>query len=316
MEIAPLRAIPGLPGPVARIALGTANLSVARRDAAFELLDAFVELGGTLIDTAMRYGNGESESVIGDWLRSRPEAARRVSILTKGAHPDEQWRSRMTPEVIAADASASLERLGVDHVALYLVHRDDTDVPAGEIIDALDEHVRTGRAARVGVSNWTVPRLREAVEWAAANHRPPIAISSSFLALAEPTAFPWAGCVSARDEATLAWHADSGVPLLAWSSQAAGFFADGFDPARSPEAASTYDTSANRERRDRARELGRERGKSAAQIALAWVLGEPSAPIAVAGARTPAALADAFESLHMPLTPAERRWLATGTSDR
>ncbi len=312
VTLQPLRSIPGLAEPVARIALGTVNVDEARRDASFAVLDAFVELGGTLVDTAMRYGNGASERVIGAWLRARPEAARPVAILTKGAHPADDWTSRMTPAVIAADMAGSLQRLGVDRVALYLVHRDDEAVPVGEIVDALDEHVRAGRARAIGVSNWTPARLDAAIAWSATHGRAPIATSSSFLGLAGPDAFPWPGCVSARDLATLAWHAASEVPLLAWSSQCGGFFADGFDPARAPEASSTYDTPANRARRDRAVAFGAERGHSAAQVALAWVLAEPSAPIAVAGARTPAGLAAAFDALHLALAPAERAWLDTG----
>lgn len=312
VSLNPLRTIPGLAEPIARLALGTVNVHERRRDASFALLDAFVELGGTLVDTAMRYGEGDSERVIGEWLRARPDAARRVAILTKGVHPADDWTSRMTPGVIASDMAGSLERLGVDGVALYLVHRDDEAVPVGEIVDALDEHVHAGRAHGIGVSNWAPARVDAALAWASLHGRAPIAVSSSYLGLAAPGAFPWQGCVSARDSASLAWHSATGIPLLAWSSQSGGFFAQGFDPGRAPEAAFTYDSPANRARRGRAAALAAERRLTAAQIALAWVLAEPSAPIAVVGARTPDGLAAAFETLHVPLLAAEREWLDTG----
>ncbi len=113
--------------------------------------------------------DGAAERLIGLWLRARPVAAREVLVLTKGAHPDEAWRSRLTPEAIAVDIAASLGRLGVGAVDAWLVHRDDEAVPVGEIVDALDALVRTGQARSVGVSNWRLPRLREAVAWAAAH---------------------------------------------------------------------------------------------------------------------------------------------------
>ena len=234
-------------------------------------------------------------------------------VLTKGAHPDEEWRSRLTPEAIAVDIAASLGRLDVGTVDAWLVHRDDEAVPVGEIVDALDALVRTGQARAVGVSNWRLPRLREAVAWAAAHDRAPIVVSSSYLGLAAAIEFPWPGCQSARDDETLAWHGASGLPLLAWSSQASGFFAPTFDPATAnPDVVSAYLSEANLARRARATELGTDRGWEAAQVALAWVLSEPSAPFAAFGVRDPAGVDRAWAALETLLTPAERAWLDAG----
>ena len=199
------RAIPGLCGPIPRLVLGSVNLSDERPEPGFAVLDAFVERGGRLVDTALVYGGGAAERLIGLWLRARSAAAREVLILTKGAHPDEAWRSRLTPEAIAVDIAASLGRLDVGTVDAWLVHRDDEAVPVGEIVDALDTLVRTGQARAVGVSNWRLPRLREAVGWAAAHGRAPIVVSSSYLGAGRmATELPWLGCVSARDDKTLA----------------------------------------------------------------------------------------------------------------
>ena len=307
------RAIPGLCGPIPRLVLGSFNLTDERPDAGFSVLDAFVERGGRLVDTALVYTGGAAERLIGLWLRARPVAAREVLVLTKGAHPDEAWHSRLTPEAIATDIAASLGRLGMETVDAWLAHRDDEAVPVGEIVDALDALVRTGQARTVGVSNWRLPRLREATAWAAANDRAPIVVSSSYLGLAAAVEVPWPGCQSARDDETLAWHAASGLPLLAWSSQASGFFAPAFDPATAnPDVVSTYLSEANLARRARATELGARRGWDAAQVALAWVLSEPSAPFAAFGVRDPAGIDRAWVALETPLTPGERAWLDTG----
>lgn len=316
MAPGPLRSIPGLAQPVARIALGTTNMSPATRDRSFALLDAFVELGGSLIDTAARYGEGASETVIGEWLRSRPDAATRVLLLTKAGHPDPAtWRGRINARELREDLEASLERLGRDRVDVWLVHRDDPSIPAGEIVDLLGEQAAAGRTRAIGVSNWALPRLREAVAWATANGRPGPALSSEYLGLADPDHFPWADCVGARDGETLAWHEATGIPLLAWSSQSGGWFAPGFDATAPDDIRAAYETPANRARRDRVARFGEARLLTGPQVALAWTLSAPSAPIAVAGARDPAGLAAAFEALHAPLTPAERAWLDTGTGD-
>jgi aryl-alcohol dehydrogenase-like predicted oxidoreductase len=119
--------------------------------------------------------------------------------------------------------------------------------------------------------------------------------------------------VSARDAETLAWHAGAGVPLLAWSSQANGFFAPSFDAATaSPDVVASYVSDANLARRERAAELGSRQGIDAGQVALAWVLSEPSAPFAAFGVRETAGIDAAFVALHAPLDPAMRAWPDSG----
>jgi 1-deoxyxylulose-5-phosphate synthase len=307
-----LRPIAGLPGLVPRIALGSNNLSDERADAGFAILDAFAARGGRLIDTAHVYQAGHAERLIGRWLAARPVQASSMLVLTKGAHPDAAWRNRMTPDAIATDIATSLDRLQLPSVDVWLVHRDDEAVPVGEIVDALDALVHGGLARVVGVSNWRLPRLREAVAFAAVGDRAPIAVSSSYLGLAEANDFPWPGCVSARDAATLDWHAASGLPLLAWSSQAGGYFAPRFDASASPDVVRAFGSATNEARRARAAELGARRGWDAAQVALAWVLWEPSTPFAAVGVRDSAGIDRAWAALETPLTPTERAWLDMG----
>lgn len=306
------RVIPGLDGPVPRLVLGSVNLSDERPDAGFAVLDAFAERGGRLIDTALVYTGGRAEPLIGRWLAARPETARSMLVLTKGAHPDAGWRSRINPGAMRADVAVSLERLGRSPIDAWMLHRDDEAVPVDEIADALDGLVRDGLVRTVGVSNWRLPRVRALVDACSASGRAPIALVSNYLGLAEAAAFPWPGCVSGRDRETLAWHAETGLPFLAWSSQAGGYFAPTFDPAAAPDVVRSYGSAANEARRDRARELGVRRGWDAPQVALAWVLSAPSAPFAAFGVRAPAGVEAAFAALESPLSEAERVWLDTG----
>lgn len=300
---------------LSRVGLGTVRFRTAARNEAFAVLDAFAELGGNLVDTAAVYGDGEAERTLGAWLAARGARDATV-ILTKGAHPDAAWRSRMTPEAIEADLTASLERLGTDVVDIYMLHRDDPSVPVDELVDVLHDQVARGRARSVGGSNWTPERLVEAARHAAANGRTPLTSSSVYLGLAEPARPFTPGCLDAWDPAALAWYAGGGLPLFAWSAQSGGFFSDRFDPANAAAATlATYDTPANRARRERARALGRRRGVPTSQVALAWVLEQPFAPFALAGAREPDGVRAAWRALELRLGPDELRWLATGGPD-
>lgn len=143
----------------------------------FELLDGFVERGGVWIDTADCYAfwvsesghGGDSETVLGKWLRARPEAAKRVRIATKvGAEPRwpgswPQHRQGLSRRAIHSALAGSLDRLGVDHVDLLWLHQEDRSTPITETVDALGEVTASGLATRVGASNhpaWRVERAR------------------------------------------------------------------------------------------------------------------------------------------------------------
>ena len=285
--------------PLSRLALGTLGFSLKTRDRDYALFDAWLEAGGTVIDTAHVYEDGDAERVLGRWLADRPGARERIVLVTKGAHPDGD-RRRVTPADIAADLRDSMERLG-GPVDLYLLHRDDPAVEVGEIVDALDAHRRAGEIRAFGVSNWTLPRIDEANAYAATQGVAGIACNSPHLSLAVQNEPPWAGCLSAADAESRAWHARTGMPLLAWSAQAAGFFAGA--PTR------VYDNAPNRERRERAARLGRERGATANAVALAWVLAQPFPTVAVVGPHSLEHLHASLEALDVELSAEEARWL-------
>jgi aryl-alcohol dehydrogenase-like predicted oxidoreductase len=248
--------------------------------------------------------------VIGRWLA---EGGRRdqVIIETKGAHPYD-GRSRMTAADIEADLLGSLERLGLDSVDLYVLHRDDPGVPVGAILDWLNGHLEAGRFGAIGASNWSTDRLDEADAHARSHGLRGFVCSSPNLSLARWSQPPWAGCASASERATRDWYAARRLPLLAWSPQAAGFFA-----VRDPDSLETddrrviavYDSADNRERRRRAALLGATRGFDAGQVALGWVLNQPFPTVAIAGGRTPAELRSNARAVELSLTAEEIAWL-------
>ena len=288
--------------PLSRLALGTLGFTPGTRDRDYAVLDAWVEAGGTVIDTAHVYEDGDAERLLGLWMRDRPGVRERIVIVTKGAHPDGD-RARVTPADIASDLRESIERLG-GPVDLYLLHRDDPGVDVGTVIDALDAHRRAGELRAFGVSNWTLPRIEEANAHAAARGVAGICCNSPHLSLAVQNEAPWPDCLSATDAESRAWHARTGMPLLAWSAQAGGYFA-----GAAGESSPVYDNAANRERRARAEQLGRRSGHSANAVALAWVLAQPFPVVAIVGTHNVEHLAASLEALDVVLSAEEVRWL-------
>nr|MBA2760335.1 aldo/keto reductase [Chloroflexia bacterium] len=127
------QSLDGIPTPLSRIVQGTVMISPDDQPAADDLLDAVWEQGGRTFDTAHGYGMGKSERALGAWLASRGVRDQTV-ILGKGAHPYD-GRDRVTPEDITSDLHESLDRMGVDVIDLYVLHRDNPDVPVGPIVD-------------------------------------------------------------------------------------------------------------------------------------------------------------------------------------
>jgi len=316
--------IPGLDKPVSRIVQGTVMLDQADPTTGYALLDAAVAAGCTAFDTARHYGRG-SEAVFGQWLRDRG-LGDRIVVLGKGAHHSAE-RRRVTPEDIAADLEESLRQFGIEQIDLYLLHRDDPDVPVGPIVAALDGHRRAGKILAYGGSNWSHERIAEANAYAAANGHAPFAASSPNFSLAAWVKPPWDECVSISGpagEAARAWYAAEGMPVIPWSSLAGGFFSGrfrrdtlaGFTEYLDRTCAESYGSEDNCRRLDRAEELAKERGLSIPQIALAYVLNTPVNVFALVGCRTPQEFAENAAAVATKLTEAEVAWLDLRREDR
>ncbi len=150
----------------------------ADRAASFAVLDAFVAGGGTMIDTADVYSawvdghdGGESETVIGEWLKASGKRDD-VLIATKVGMLPGEGGEKLAPARIVAAAEASLKRLGTDRIDLYYAHQDDDSVPQDAVLAAFGTLIDAGKVRVIGASNFHAARLKSAVDIAKADGLP------------------------------------------------------------------------------------------------------------------------------------------------
>jgi aryl-alcohol dehydrogenase-like predicted oxidoreductase len=294
---------------VPRVALGCGNFGGVgsapeffgqglTEDQALELMDAAWELGISHFDTADAYGGGRSERAIGRWIASRGV---RPQLTTKTYNPMQAGAdSGLKPERIARQLRASLDRLGVDHVELYLAHEFDPDVPLPESLGALDEAQAHGTIRAYGVSNFDAAQLAASLAAGA-----PQAIQNCYSLLER------------QDEPELlALCAQRGVAYLAFSPLAGGWLTGKYrrgepfpagsrmtqrpGPYQELVAGRTFDAL------DRLRAIAASRGTSMAGLALAWLLADERVTQIVIGPGRPEHLAPVAEAIEQPLTDDER----------
>ncbi|MBV9851999.1 MAG: aldo/keto reductase [Armatimonadetes bacterium] len=296
--------IAGIDKPVSRLVMGSMVMQYpSQLPLTFELLDHFFEIGGNAIDTAYVYG---TERSVGEWIRERG-VRERVVLIAKGAATTEA-----TPELVTKELNATLDRFGLDHADLFLMHRDNPSVPVSEFVDCLNSHREAGRIRAYGGSNWTPERLEAVHEYAAAHGVPGFAASSPNFSLARWNEPMWADCVSASDPASRTWYEKTQMPLLAWSSQGSGFFTGRFRPEdveAAGDVARVWYNAGNWERLRRAQEVGARHGVTALQIALAYVLCQPLNIFALIGPRTTEETRTSAQALAVKLSPDELRYL-------
>ena len=260
-----------------RLSLGTAPFGTAiPREAAFRILDAYIDAGGNLLDTAAVYGFGVSEQTIGAWMTSRGTRDR-VLVSTKGGHPAiPSWEKRITEADIRADMEASLRNLNTSCVDIYFLHRDDETLPVGEIMPVLDRLVREGKTRYLGASNWTAARINEANAFARQNGLAEFAVSQIM----------WNGaCINKEkvydqtlvvmDDAEYTGYAENRMPVMAYTAQAQGLFSHiqkrGYD-SLSEAMAATYLNDITRHRAESILSIATETGLSPTALSLAYLL--------------------------------------------
>ena len=288
--------------PIARIVCGTMVEGATNRlTQGLALFDDYYERGGNAFDTAHVYG---SETIVGHWLRTRG-VRDKVTLIVKGAHTP-----NCTPAGLTRELNESLDKLGIEGGDIYMLHRDNPDVPVGEFVDVLNQHKNAGKMKAFGGSNWSLERLKEANEYAKANGLQGMQVASNNFSLARMVEAPWSGGISSSDSQSRAWFAENRVSLFAWSSQARGFFARADrNFTADEELVRCWYADDNFERLKRAQQLAREKDVSPVVIAAAYVLAQPFPIYALIGPRALSETRDSMAALEVQLSESEVKWL-------
>jgi aryl-alcohol dehydrogenase-like predicted oxidoreductase len=296
---------------VSSLALGTMNFGTPEtpQQEAFAQLDAFIEAGGNLLDTADVYNGGVAEETVGRWLAARPQdITDRAVIATKGRTRTGQDvnEAGMPRRHLDRALATSLRRLGTDTIDLYQLHAWDPMTPIEETLSFLDSAVRAGKIRYAGLSNFTGWQLQLAVSTARASGYPvPVTLQAQYSLATRET--EWEMIPAARH---------NGLGILAWSPLASGFLTGKYarDENRSPgtragQAHALYQyTSSNYETSDRTwnavdavRLVAKESGLSPTQVALSWVTSRPGVVSAIVGARNARQLTESLAAAGLRL---------------
>jgi len=250
----------------------------------FRILDAFVDAGGNMIDTADVYsawvpGNrgGESETVIGNWLRRDPSKRDKVVIATKVG-----FMAGLKPETIASACEASMQRLGTD-IDLYYHHKDDPEVPFAESLGAMDRLAKAGKVRAIGLSQYSPERLDEA------------------LGTAETEGF-------IRPCALQTWYNLVERQKLKYRDKA--------DLDKSPRGLRNAEYLEGKGLRvlEALDEVAAETGAPLAAVALAWTNAQPGITATLASATSLAQLEEQLASIDLELTAAQMARLSDASS--
>jgi predicted dehydrogenase/aryl-alcohol dehydrogenase-like predicted oxidoreductase len=296
--------VPLLDKKVSRLVMGVDNQNTMPHAAG--IFDYWFESGGNAFDTAWLYGGGINEKMLGHWIKNRG-VRKEVVVITKGVHTP-----HCNPKALIEQFAVSLERLQLDHADLYMMHRDDPQIPAGEFVDALNQLVKAGKLTAFGGSNWSIDRVQAANDYAKAKGLQGFSIVSNNFSLARMVAPVWDGCITASDPASRAWLTRTQLALFPWSSQARGFFTDRahLDKALNDEEMNRcWWSEDNWQRRERVLEMAKQKHVLPINIALAYVLHQPFPTFPLIGPRTLEELRTSLPGLDIALTAEEVAFL-------
>ncbi|AIR99212.1 aldo/keto reductase [Streptomyces glaucescens] len=287
----------------------------ADQDQSFAVLDAYTAAGGNFVDTADSYsawadGNtgGESETIIGAWLKARGNRDDVVLATKVSQHPEYPGLSAAN---IKAAADASLRRLGTDRIDLYYTHFDKPEVPVEEIIGALDELVRAGKVRHIAASNISPERLRASLEFSdregLARY---VALQPHYNLVSRDTYEGELQDVAAR----------AGLAAVPYFALASGFLTGKYRPgaavdsARAAGAGKHLDSERGRRVLDALDTVADAHGVPVATVALAWLAAQPTVAAPIASARTPEQLPALLGVAGLRLTEEELTLLAQASA--
>jgi len=301
---------------VSRIGLGCMSFSEdgsgwsIDREAATDIIERAVDLGITFFDTANVYHRGESESVLGDALAEYDRNEMVVATKVYGSMDDDPNAQGLSRKAIEQELAASLDRLGMDTVDLYQIHRWDYETPIEETLRALDDAVRRNQVRYVGASSMWAHQFSDALH------------TSDTLGVER--------FVSMQNHYNLVYREEEremnplcrkeGVGLVPWSPLGRGYLArpheeleaterGEHDAEEREERMSVYRDGGGEEINERIAELAGEKGVSMAQISLAWLLHQEPVAAPIVGVTSVDHLEDAVEAVDLDLSADDLEYL-------
>lgn len=272
----------------------------------FELLDAFTDRGFNFIDTADVYsvwvpGNagGESETIIGRWLRSRGNRDK-VIIATKVGWEMDSTRKGLSPAYIRSAVEDSLRRLQTDYIDLYQSHKDDETVPQQEVLQTYADLIKEGKLRWIGASNFSAERLNSALEIAAKNGLPRYESLQPLYNLYDRAAFETAL------EAVCTEHR---LGVISYFSLASGFLSGKYrseadlDLSVRGGGIKKYLDARGLRIIDALSQTAAEADTTPATVALAWLLHRSSVTAPIVSATTTEQLLSLMEAPELVLSP-------------
>jgi aryl-alcohol dehydrogenase-like predicted oxidoreductase len=277
---------------VSELCLGTMTFGGGTDEStAHRILDSFVEAGGTFVDTADTYSSGVSEEMIGSWLKSKDRDELVIATKVYGeAAPGLPVRGAGRKHVMAA-VDASLRRLGTDFIDLYQIHVWDDATPLEETLTTLDTLVSSGKVRFIGASNLAGWQLQKAIDLS--RHRglePYVSLQPLYNLLDRDAEFELIPVAQ-----------NEGLGVIAWSPLAGGWLSGKYTKELGGPPAGSRSSEADWESRSSDRTwrvietllaIAEETGRTAAQVALRWVMQRPGLTAPIIGVRTPEQLAD------------------------
>jgi aryl-alcohol dehydrogenase-like predicted oxidoreductase len=256
--------------------------------AAFPVLDAYVEAGGNCLDTADVYSAGQSEQIIGSWMKARGNREQ-VLIATKLGHSMGPGKQGLSAKYIQEAVEASLRRLQTDYIDLYQAHSDDPETPLEETLQAFDALIRQGKVRVIGASNYSATRLAEALRISQQHGYARYESLQPLYNLVEREAYE-------RELEPLCREQEIGV--IGYYALAAGFLTGKYRPDKPlPESRRAQSVQARymNERGFRilaeVERVAARLGATPAQVSLAWMMARP-------GVTAPIASATSVQQLH------------------
>jgi aryl-alcohol dehydrogenase-like predicted oxidoreductase len=304
---------------ISKIGLGTVRFgSLIPEEKAFGLMDCYVSGGGNVIDTARGYFQeigfrGKSEQVVGKWIKLRNNRSR-IILVTKGGirysrnGEMEEWAPCLDRPNMLTEARESLEALETEYIDIYLVHRDDITRPVEEIVETMQEVKMLSNARAIGVSNWSIERLKEANRYAGIHNLTPFTAIEVWWSIADYTHSMWNSTITTTMDTNMYSYVIENQMLgIAYTFQAKGYFqkaiASGIDNI-DPKLRARIETPKNRKKLAYIEKFCRENKISPTAVVAGYITSGQAKGVALAGCSTLEQMEDILKNCNYELSQA------------